>query len=285
MGILKETKEKVTHFIEPEYVAQKLQRIPNQLNELGYDNWGMNRKWVRGSLSFSKWLYEYYFRVETYGIEKIPPGRILLVPNHSGQLPLDGLLIFYAMFMYADPPRVVRAMVERFMARLPFFSTLMTRCGHVVGDPLNCRRLLENDEAVLVFPEGVRGSGKLYWKRYQLQKFGNGFMRLALETNTPIVPIAIVGAEETYPAVYNFKTMAKLIKAPYFPITPFFPLLGPLGALPLPCKIRIHFGEPLTFSGDFDGPEEEIRKKVEVVINVIQSMLKKGLEERGKKYF
>lgn len=261
-------------------VTANLNNIPNQLNFLGYDNWGMNREAVAVALKFIKYLYQ-YFRVEVEGIENIPSGRVLLVANHSGQLPIDGALIYYAMATQAHPPRIARAMFERFVPRVPFVSTIMSRCGHVIGDPINCKKLLLNNEAVLVFPEGVRGSGKLYWQRYKLQRFGTGFMRLALETQTPIIPVSVVGAEEIYPALYNFKFLAKLLKLPYFPITPTWPLLGPLGVVPYPSKVSLHFGAPLIFEGDFDGTEEHISELVDVVIRKIQTKINSVLETRN----
>ncbi|BBM82491.1 lysophospholipid acyltransferase family protein [Candidatus Uabimicrobium amorphum] len=280
MKILDMVSQKITEKLLLEKEVVNLDNIPNQLNFLGYDNWGMNREAVAVALKFIKYLYQ-YFRVETEGIENIPSGRVLLVANHSGQLPIDGALIYYAMATQAQPPRIARAMFERFVPRVPFVSTMMSRCGHVIGDPINCKKLLLNNEAVLVFPEGVRGSGKLYWQRYKLQRFGTGFMRLALETQTPIIPVSVVGAEEIYPALYNFKFLAKLLKLPYFPITPTWPLLGPLGVVPYPSKVSLHFGAPLIFEGDFDGTEEHISELVDVVIRKIQTKINNVLETRN----
>jgi 1-acyl-sn-glycerol-3-phosphate acyltransferase len=190
-----------------------------------------------------------------------------------------------ALFMDGEPPRVARAMVERWVPTVPFVSSLFTRIGAMVGDPNNCRELLEHDQSVLVFPEGVRGSGKLFKDRYQLQRFGTGFMRLALETKTPIVPVAVIGTEETYPSVYNFEALAKAIGAPYFPVTPFFPLLGPLGLIPLPSKVTVRFGEPLFFEGDGNEEEDKIREKVQRVKESLQSEINEGLRARGEHIF
>jgi 1-acyl-sn-glycerol-3-phosphate acyltransferase len=190
-----------------------------------------------------------------------------------------------ALFMDGEPPRIARAMVERWVPTVPFVSTLFTRIGAMVGDPMNCRELLDHDQSVLVFPEGVRGSGKLFKDRYQLQRFGTGFMRLALETKSPIVPVAIIGTEETYPSVYNFEVLAKILGAPYFPITPFFPLLGPLGLIPLPSKVTVRFGEPLSFEGDPKEDEEKIREKVQRVKETLQSEINEGLRIRGEHIF
>jgi 1-acyl-sn-glycerol-3-phosphate acyltransferase len=263
----------------PEGVREQL-REDAQVNSAGYDPWGLHVETAERTLRSAHWLYERYFRVKTHGIENVPAGRVMLVPNHSGQLPLDGMFVAMAMIFDGAPPRIVRGMVERWFPSLPFISTLFVRCGQTVGDPRNCIRLLERDQAILVFPEGVRGSGKTYWNRYQLQRFGTGFLRIALQTNTPIVPVAVVGAEETYPSIYNADWLARLLKIPYVPVTPTWPLLGPLGAIPLPVQIDLHFGEPLRFDGDADSPDHEVEGMVEEVKGRIQSMLDQGLSQR-----
>ncbi|HTL11331.1 MAG TPA: 1-acyl-sn-glycerol-3-phosphate acyltransferase, partial [Bdellovibrionota bacterium] len=176
-------------------------------------------------------------------------------------------------------------MIERWAPSLPFINTLFTRIGQVVGDPQNARDLLNNDEAVMVFPEGTRGSGKLFPKRYQLQRFGTGFVRLALETKTPIVPAAVIGCEEMYPGIYNIKPLAKLFGMPYAPVTPFFPLLGPLGAIPLPTKVTIRFGEPIRFEGDPDAPDPEIQRMVNHVKDALKAEIDLGLRLRGSAIF
>lgn len=265
--------------IEPE-LRRELRTVNTTINSAGFDPWGLHLETAQEALSWCRWLYESYFRVRTHGLERLPAGRVMLVPNHSGQLPIDGLLIALAMVLEARPPRVVRGMVERWFPSLPFISTLFVRCGQVVGDPRNCLDLLERDQTILVFPEGVRGTGKTYWHRYELQRFGTGFLRIALQTNTPIVPVAVVGAEETYPAVYNAAWLARLMKVPYVPVTPFFPLLGPLGALPLPVQIDLHFGEPLRFEGDPDMPDAEVEEMVGEVKGEIQRMLHDGVAGR-----
>lgn len=272
--------KKLRDFVVDPDIDKRIDQIPNKLSESGYDAWGLNPEWTKWSLSLVHFLYEKYFRVETFGIEHVPQGRVLLVANHAGQLPLDGMMVGIAMALEANPPRAIRAMVEKWFPTLPLISTFFNRNGQVVGTPRNAIKLLENEEAVLVFPEGVGGSGKLIWNRYQLQRFGYGFMRLALRTKTPIVPIGIVGSEETYPGVYNVEPLAKIAGFPYFPITPTFPLLGPLGLLPLPTKIRIYFDEPILFEGDPDDPDEKLSPKVETVRYSIQKMIQFGLETR-----
>src|SRR5690606_20441619 len=148
------------------------------------------------------------------------------------------------------------------------------------GTPKNCVDLLHNEEAVIAFPEGVRGMNKLFSERYQLQRFGTGFMRLALATRTPILPVAVIGSEEQAPAIANLKSLGRLLGMPAFPITITWPWLGPLGLLPLPTKYRIYFGKPLHFDGDPDDEDAIIARKVGTVVDTIQGMLDQGLRER-----
>lgn len=255
-------------------------RDASNVNSAGFDPWGLHLETTERTVGYAQWAYRNYFKVRVHGIEKVPKGRVLLVPNHGGQLPLDGFFIGLSMILDAPQPRVVRGMVERWFPTLPFVSTLFTRCGQVVGDPENCVALLRRDQTILVFPEGTGGSGKTWWHRYRLQRFGTGFVRIALQTDAPIVPVAVIGAEETYPAVYNAKSLAKLMGAPYAPVTPFFPLLGPLGAIPLPVQVDLHFGDPITVSGNYDGPDDEVQGEVDRVRDTLQNLIDEGLEQR-----
>ncbi len=266
-------------------LEDRIDRLGIELNSAGFDRWGLHPDTLRKFAPYLYFLYKKYFRVETAGIDQIPEGRVLFIGNHGGQVPLDAMMAGLALFIEGEPPRVARAMVERWVPTVPFVSSLFTRIGAMVGDPMNCRELLHHDQSVLVFPEGVRGSGKLFKDRYQLQRFGTGFMRLALETRTPIVPVAIIGTEETYPSVFNFELLAKAVGAPYFPVTPFFPLLGPLGLLPLPSKITVRFGKPLNFEGDPGESEDLIRGKVQTVKEALQEEILTGLKLRGENIF
>lgn len=253
---------------------ERLQALARTENEYGVDPFGFNLDYSLAAVAPLMWLYRHYHRVETYGIEKIPKGRVLLVSNHSGQLPMDGAMIGVALMMEANPPRAIRSMVEKWVPTLPYVSTFFARVGQIVGTPENCRRLLSADEAILVFPEGARGISKLWPQRYQLQEFGLGFMRLALETDTPIVPVAVIGAEEQAPALMDIKPVAKLLGFPSFPITPTgLPF-------PLPTKYRLYFGDPMRFTGRPDDEDSELDKKVRTVKGAIQSMIHLGLKER-----
>lgn len=277
--------QKFEELVDFPELDERISRLDVELNSAGFDRWGLHPETIRKFAPFIYFLYKKYFRVEATGLDTIPHGRVLFIGNHGGQIPLDAMMAGLAVFMEGEPPRVPRAMVERWVPTVPYVSSLFTRIGSIIGDPVNCRELLEHDQSVLVFPEGVRGSGKLFKDRYQLQRFGTGFMRLAMETKSPIVPVAIIGTEETYPSVFNFEGLAKLIGAPYFPVTPFFPLLGPLGLLPLPAKVTVRFGKPLYFEGKENEPEEKIREKVQQVKDVLQAEIDAGLDIRGEKVF
>jgi len=247
-------------------------------NEFGYDPFGMSRDSLKIAATFARFLYRHYFRATAFGIENIPAhGRVLFVSNHSGQLPFDGVVIGAATFLEPPQPRLVRSMVEYFVPTVPFASYLFSRWGQITGTPENCRRLLAAEEAVLVFPEGARGISKDFSKRYQLAEFGKGFMRLALEMDAPIVPIAVIGAEEQAPAL-NVKSLAKLFRVPAFPIVPYPPFVP---IVPLPVKYRLYFGEPLRFTGDPDDDDDVLDEKVLQVKTTIQSMIHIGLRERA----
>jgi 1-acyl-sn-glycerol-3-phosphate acyltransferase len=261
-----------------ESFADRMARVPLALGSSGVDPFGLDPHWAKYAFAPIAMLHRKYFRTEVHGVERVPQGRVLFVANHSGQVPIDGALIAAAMFMDAEPPRVVRAMVEKWAVSLPFVSLVFTRIGQVVGVPENATRLLSQGEALLIFPEGARGISKTFDQRYKLTDFGLGFMRLAIETETPIVPVAVVGGEEQYVSVANFDALAKVLRMPAFPIIP--QLLVPGGQLPLPTKYRLWFGEPMHFSGDPDDDDAVMEEKVWLVRQTVQSMLNRGLKER-----
>jgi len=261
-------------------IGERLRKIPNRLNEFGFDPYGMSPGWMRRWALPALLLYRYYFRVETVGIEHVPAGRVLVVANHAGQLPFDGLMLTTALLLEAEPPRIARGMGEYWIPRIPVLSVAAARGGTLVGTPENCVHMLENDECVMVFPEGVRGMNKPYSERYRLQRFGLGFMRLALETHTPILPVSIVGSEEQQPGLANLEGLAHLLGMPALPITLTFPWLGPLGILPLPVKYRLHFGEPLAFEGSPAEEDAAVTRRVEVVEEAIARLIERGLRER-----
>ena len=231
-------------------------------------------------------LYRTYFRVETRGLGHIPDdGRALIVANHSGTLPYDGAMIMHAVAKEHPATRAVRPLVEDFVFHFPWLGTLMNRIGGVRACPENAERLLLQDQLVAVFPEGIKGIGKLFRERYQLQRFGRGgFVKLALKCDAPIIPTAVVGAEEIHPMVSKITWLAKSFGIPYVPVTPTFPFLGPVGLVPLPTKWFIAFGEPLYFNAEY-GPEGAndrilVNKLAEQVRVRIQEMIDGLLKTR-----
>lgn len=247
-------------------------KIPKPVGSFGYDPWGYNTDAVKIALSVMKPLYEDYFRVEAFGLENVPAkGRLMVIGNHSGQLPFDGSLVGYAMATNPNAPRAVRVMVERWFPTIPFVGNIFNEMGGVVGDPINCAKMLRNEEAIIVFPEGVRGSGKTWDKRYKLQRFGLGFMHLAVTENTPILPVGIVGCEETMPTPFHLKRLAKLFGMPYFPVTT---------PVPFPAKVRLYFGKPMVFEGPLNS-EDEAAIRVEKVKDEINNLIERGLQERS----
>ncbi|MEU3194338.1 lysophospholipid acyltransferase family protein [Streptomyces sp. NPDC006992] len=196
-------------------------------------------------------VFEKYFRVEVRGVENIPAdGAALVVANHSGTLPLDGLMLQVAVHDEHPADRHLRLLGADLVFVLPLVNALARKAGHTLACAEDAQTLLERGEVVGVMPEGFKGLGKPFADRYKLQRFGRGgFVSTALRAGAPIVPCSIVGAEEIYPMVGNSRTLARLFGFPYFPITPTFPWLGPLGAVPLPTKWTIQFGEPVPTDG------------------------------------
>ena len=251
------------------------------LGEAGVDPFGFSPDYVRNVIPFLEFMHRVWFRVETHGIEHVPDqGRCFIIGNHSGQLPFDGAMVGASLLLEKDPPRMIRSMVEKFAIRTPWFGTFCMRCGQVTGLPDNCRRLLEREEAVMVFPEGARGVSKPFRDRYKLAAFGHGFMRLALETGSPIIPVGVVGAEEQIINVGNFAALARLLNTPSIPLPPLALVLGPLAMLPAPVKYRIYFGEPLHFTGDPNDDDAVIARKVAVVTAAVEALVSRGLAER-----
>lgn len=272
--------DRCVRFVEDalgEELDARIARIKTHQNEAGFDPFGFDPEVARYALSFFAFLHRFYFRTEVFGIDQLPEGRVLIIANHSGQVPVDGVLIGTAMMMDAEPPRFARSMVERWSAELPFVSVMFPRCGQVLGSPDNARRLLEQDECLVVFPEGVRGIAKTFDQRYQLVDFGLGFIRLALETRTPIVPVAVVGGEEQMVSVANLRPLARLLGMPVMPVIPQFFMGVPF---PLPTRYRLHFGAPITFEGDPDDDDGVIERKAEEVRSAIQLMVDRGLRSR-----
>ena len=267
-------------------LGARLRRTPTRLNAYGFDPYGFHPDTARRGMLPSALLYRYYFRVATHGIESVPSGRLLLIANHSGQFGYDGAMLAMAMLLEASPPRLCRGMAEFMFWRTPWAGTFASRLGMMAGTPRNCAAMLDAGECVMVFPEGARGANKPFRKRYQLQRFGLGFMRLALETRTPIVPVGIVGAEEQQPGFANLEDLGKRLGLPSFPITISSPWLGLLGpSFALPVKYQVYFGAPLHFDGTPDDEDAVIEQKVDTVKGAISDLLERGRSERSGIFF
>jgi 1-acyl-sn-glycerol-3-phosphate acyltransferase len=211
------------------------------------DEFGFDPAYTESILPVFRWIYHSYWRVVTTGVENVPVrGRALLVANHAGVLPWDGAMIKTALFEEHPQPRHARALVASLFFGLPGLSWFLRRTGQAAGHPDDAHRLLEQDELVLVFPEGVKGTGKGWSNRYRLRRFGRGgYVQTAIRAGAPIIPVSVVGSEEIYPMIADVGPLADMFGLPYFPVTPTFPLLGPLGMVPLPSKWRIQFHEPI----------------------------------------
>ncbi len=252
------------------------------------DDFGYDPAFHARLLPLIRLLYEHWWRVEVSGIEHVPAsGRLLLVGNHSGGLfPYDGAMIAEALRAHhPGGGRHARPLVEDFVYHTPFLGPVLARAGIVRASSANARRLLLREQAVVVFPEGAKGLGKYYRDRYRLQRFARGgFVSLALRTQAPLVPVAVIGAEEIHPVLARWHWMARALDLPYFPVTPTFPWLGLAGLVPLPTKWRIAFGTPIDLAAEHgpDAHRDEIlvNRLKEEIRERIQRMLVTGLSER-----
>ncbi len=238
---------------EPESVADRVADVMSVVRrrvtgEYYVDDFGFDPELLdRVIMAPFRPLYSKYFRVETRGLENVPDsGGALVVANHSGTIALDAVMTQLALLDHHPAHRHLRMLGANLVFATPFVGELARKGGNTLACAPDAERLLADGELVGVWPEGYKGVGKPFSERYKLQRFGRGgFVAAALKTGTPIVPCAIVGAEETYPILGNAKFLARLFGWPYFPITPTFPWLGPLGLVPFPSKWIIEFGEPI----------------------------------------
>ena len=247
------------------------------------DDFGFDPQWTESFLAVFMVMYRDYWRVETTGVENVPAtGRALLVSNHAGVLPWDGTMIKTAVFAEHSHPRHVRALVASLFMGMPMLSWFLRRTGQTVGHPDDTRRLLERDELVLVFPEGVRGTGKDYKDRYRLRRFGRGgFVATAIRSGAPIIPVSVVGSEEIYPMVGDIAPLARLFGLPYFPVTPFWPWLGPLGMIPLPSKWRIQFHAPIHVE-DYPPEAADDNNLVMALADEVRDTIQQGIYDQLK---
>ena len=254
------------------------------------DEWGLDWEFVEAVRPFLDFMYKFYWRIEVTGIEHIPDyGRTLLVSNHSGQLPWDGAMIMAAVLNEHPAQRLVRNLYANWFPTVPFISAILVKMGQALASVDNGTRLLEQGELVGVFPEGYKGVSKLFRDRYKLARFGRGgFVRMALNTQAPIVPVSVVGAEETYVSVAKSPTLARLTGFPYFPISLRFPWFGPLGIVPFPTKWYIDFGKPIPM-GDYEPDASEnlvlVSRLTDQVRNVVQQMINDRLSRRRSVFY
>jgi len=243
----------------------------------GYDPFGANREWIGFGAGTVRFLYDHWFRVQSHGAYNVPPtGPVVLASNHSGTLPFDGAMIWMDVLENTSPPRLVRPVLDHFVPLLPIVGTYFARGGAVGGSRGNVRALLEAGEALLIFPEGVRGIGKPYRERYQLQHWTVGHAELALRHRAKVVPVAVIGAEEQMPQIARIERGAKLFGAPYLPV--------PATPLPLPVRYHIHYGAPISLYERY-APEEAdepevLRTAAEEVKRAVEALIARGLEAR-----
>src|SRR5258706_8711097 len=249
------------------------------------DPFGLDLAFGQRVVPGSRFLYQRYWRVEAMGLQNVPAdGPLLFVSNHSGALPFDGAMICTALHMHDG--RVARFLYDRFVANVGPVDTFYRRVGGVPAARENALELLKRGEQVVIFPEGVSGVAKPFSDRYRLRSFSPGFARLALALDVPVIPVAVVGAEEIYPLVGRAEGVGKLFGMPYVPITPFFPVLGILGTLPLPTKWYMKFGKPIRLTvGDDEAKWLRARLEAMKVRRKLQAMVTRLKQRRRSAFF
>jgi 1-acyl-sn-glycerol-3-phosphate acyltransferase len=252
----------------------KIEHALNDRYANNRDPWGLEPDRAIKDLKMVWPFYRYYFNVRLHGKEIVEDKAYMVVSNHTGQIPIDGLLICTAFATELDKPKFLRPLVERFLTSLPFLGKWSSEGGAVLGDRINCLNLLKRGESILVFPEGVRGIAKSTKNHYQLQKFTKGFIRMALSSRVEILPIAVVGAEEFFPFVVHLKKLAKLFKIPAFPLT--------ANLIPLPSPVDIYIGQPyrLPESLNAEALDDELEPHVKAIEAEIQRLTEYGLANK-----
>jgi 1-acyl-sn-glycerol-3-phosphate acyltransferase len=274
----------------PREARDTLERVLRRLEgDHEDDEWGFDEDFADLVEPFFGFLYDRWWRVQVEGAHRVPAhGRALLASNHAGILPWDATMISVALLREHPLPRHPRFLVLNWAFDLPWISAFIRRVGGVVASPYNALRLLEQDQLVAVFPEGVKGTGKPFGERYRLQRFGRGgFVEIALRASAPIVPVAVVGSEEIYPKLADVPALARVIGAPFFPVTPTFPWLGPLGVVPLPSKWRIEFCDPIDtahFGPDAATDRGLVLELTEQVRETVQQAVYANLVRRGSAF-
>ena len=259
----------------PDDISARLDQLELPFDARGIDPYGIS-KWHLGMAYRALGaLYRSYFKTRAFGVENIPArGRAMLVGNHSGGVALDGAMVIASCFLDKQPPRLAQGMAEKFINRIPVAGMWASRCGQFTGLPEHAQRLLEDDRLLMVFPEGAKGTAKLWKERWSLVDFGTGFMRLALRTKTPIVPFGFIGGGDAIPTVTNLYKLGKLMGMPYLPVTPW------IAPLPRPVRLEIHYGAPLVFEGTGSEEDDVIQRYVEQVKSGIGALIEQGRASR-----
>lgn len=252
----------------------KLEALLSKRYSKEKDPWGLEPRRAINDLKVIWPFYKYYFDVHLKGKENVEDKPYMVISNHTGQIPIDGLLICTAFAADLDHPRVLRPLVERFLTSLPFLGRWSSESGAVLGDRTNCMNLLRRGESILVFPEGVRGIAKDSVDHYKLQRFTKGFLRMALSAKVEILPVAVVGAEEFFPYVFHLKKVAKFLKIPAFPLS--------LNVFPLPSPVDIYIGKPYTLPSELSAEalDEELEPHIIALERQIEEMTQEGLKNR-----
>jgi len=271
--------------LSPEYYVRQWGRVALRDRSEDVDDFGLDSAYEKRVRPLLEAMHRRWFRITTHEIANVPSeGRALLVGNHAGALPWDGLMLKTTLQMEHPAHRTLRWLSEDFVAHSPFLGALTTRLGAVRACPDNGERLLNDNKLVAVFPEGEKGVGKPWSQRYEIQRFGRGgFIKLALRTRSPIIPVAVVGSEETHPMLFRTDRWARWLGVPFLPVTPTFPWLGPLGLVPLPSRWVIRFGKPIDLSSEpLSAAQDSVRVQhlAEEVRSAVQALVKQALRER-----
>lgn len=265
-------------FLVSREVEERVRRLELPWNRHGVDPYGATQVEVGRMFTTLGLLYKHYFRVGVTGLDHVPArGRAMLIGNHSGGWAVDALMVLASVFYGMEPPRLAQGMAEKFLIKLPFASRVTQATGQLTGLPEHAVRLLEDERLLMVFPEGARGTAKLFHERNTLVKFGTGFMRLALETKTPIIPFGFVGGGDAIPTVANLYKLGRLFGVPYIPVTPY------LVAIPKPVNLYVEYGEPMRFEGTGREDDDTIAEMVEKVVDRISVLIANGVERQGPK--
>jgi 1-acyl-sn-glycerol-3-phosphate acyltransferase len=263
--------------IDPE-IAARIEALDLEFNEFGIDPYGIDKRDLIRFVSAFAWIYRYYFKVDVYGLDNVPSrGRAMLVGNHSGGVAIDGAMVVGSMLLDADPPRLPHAMLDKFIHKFPGASQFMSRTGQFTGNPDQAKRLLRNERLVLAFPEGARGTAKLAKEADRLVEFGTGFMRLALETKSPVVPFGFVGGGEALPTIANLKRLGRLLGVPYVPVSKWLLLV------PKPTRFQLLYGKPMYFEGTGHEHDEAVGAMVDQVKQRIADLIRQGRALREKR--